>query len=189
MTHRKLRALELQVMRALAAALVVMAISASVVRADERMVFVDEDVNFAMFATFAMSLVATDSSRPELTAPTFADSLAEAIRTSLAARGLRELRSASADLMVKVSLTGIDFHVGPFGRVVALNPQGRGGRGAAPTIDFTEATLVIDVQRSTRGELLWRGIYRVADGDGRVLVNAIQKNIGKLVSQFPRKRS
>jgi len=55
------------------------------------------------------------SDRPELKFPAVMTSLAEAIRSGLRSKSLKEV-SDNASLMVDFSVTGVDFVIGPFGK-------------------------------------------------------------------------
>jgi hypothetical protein len=55
-------------------------------------------------------------------------------------------------------------------------------------VNFTEATLVIDVRRESSQALVWRGVYRIAEDDTQKLMDALPKNAARLVSELPRAR-
>ena len=173
-------------MRALAWCCLVVALSAAVLLADDHSIIFDEDVDFSIFKTFAMREGRVTSERPELNFPAAQRTLAEAIRTSLTARGLKEVAD-KADLYVEHSVAGVDYGIGPAGRANVIQPggRGRGGRASALQVDFTEATLVIDLKQADRGTLVWRGVYRDKENDARRLAEELPKDATKLLSQYP----
>jgi hypothetical protein len=164
-------------------------IASVVVAADERSVLFDEDVDFSMFRSFALRNAGVTSDRPELSSPLVMQAIGDAIRASLVGRGLGD-GGARADVVVEYSVSGVDFEVGPFGRPwpIEAGRGGRGGRRDAVKVAFTEATMVIDVKREDSRALVWRGVYRIADGEMQKLVDALPKNAVRLLSQYPPKR-
>ena len=173
-------------MRALTRAAIVAMILCVTAGADEHIVLIDKDADFSAHS-FTLVDVGVSSRRPELNGSPVMSSIADAIRRTFVGRGYGE-RQAPSDLLVEYSLHGVDFNVGPFGRVSAISaqPAGRRGQPASPTFDFTEATLVIDVKRTSSQALLWRGVYRIAENDTQKLMDALPKNAARLVSEYPR---
>lgn len=172
--------------RLLAIVCTVLALSIGVL-ADDHTVLFDEDVDFAAFRTFRMSQGRMTSARPELNFPAVMALVTDRIRTTLAGKGLKEVPD-QGDLTVLFSVTGVDFSIGPFGRPNALRPGGRGGRGGS--VDFTEATLVIDLTTGgVPGTLVWRGVYHDSENDARKLAEALPKDAATLLGDYPpRKR-
>lgn len=159
--------------------------------ADDHTVLFDEDVDFSTFKSFAISGGKVDSARPQLKYPAVMVSIGETIRGALTKSGLKE--AEGGDLDVEFHVTGDDFMIGPFGRPSQIQPGGRGrpgggavGVGAA--VDFTEATLVIDMRQRTNRELVWRGVYRDAEDDAVKLAVALPKNAARLLAQYPPKK-
>lgn len=174
-------------MRTAAAWCVVLALSSAVLLADDHTVLFDEDVDFSIFKTFSMRAGRMTSDRPELNFPAVMQALADAIRGPLTAQSLKEV-AGRADLVVEYSVTGVDYGIGPFGRPHAIQPGQRGGRGSranAMQVDFTEATLVIDLKQGEAGTLVWRGVYRDAENDAQKLARALPADAAKLLSQYP----
>jgi hypothetical protein len=160
-------------------------LSTVVLAADDRTVLFDEDVNFAAFKTFTLKPGTITSARPELTSAIATKSLEGAIRDALTARGLKEVAD-QADLLVEHSVTAVDWNISPFGRP---NPVGGRGRGAGAPVDFTEATLVIDLKAGDPLALVWRGVYRDEEKDAGKLADALPKDAASLLSSYPpRKR-
>lgn len=169
----------------LAIACTVLALSVGL-GADDHTVLFDEDVNFAAFGTFSLGQGRMTSTRPELNFPAVMASMTVRIRATLAGKGLKEVPDRP-DLRVEYSVTGVDFSIGPFGRPNAIRPGGRGGRGA--TVDFTEATLVIDLMTGSPGTMVWRGVYHDSENDARKLAVALPNDAATLLDGYPpRKR-
>ena len=170
-------------MRRAFAVCAVIALSSAILLADDRVVLFDEDVDFSTFKTFIIGSGRMKSDRPELKFPAVMTSLAEAIRSGLRSKSLKEV-SDNASLIVDFSVTGVDFVIGDFGRP---NPVGAGGRGRAGsvTVDFTEATLVIDLKDGRSNTLIWRGVYHDTENQARRLAEALPKDAAALVSEYP----
>ena len=150
--------------------------------ADDHTVLFDEDIDFAAFKTFSLGEARMTSDRPELNFPAVMATLTDRIRTTLAGKGLKELPDRG-DLTVQLRVTGVDFSIGPFGRPNAIRPGGRGGRGG--TVDFTEATLVLDLLTGDPATLVWRGVYHDSENDARKLAEALPGDAATLLGQYP----
>lgn len=161
-------------------------VSSAVLLADDHCVLFDEDVNFSVFKTFTVHVARTTSDRAELNSPVGLKAVGEAIRAALMAKGLKDVPDR-ADLVVEYSVTGVNYNIGPFGRPNVVTPQPRGGRGSrdpAP-VDFTEATLVIDLSHGDPATLLWRGVYHDTEKDAGNLAQTLPKDAATLLSQYP----
>ena len=165
---------------------VAMLLSAAVLAADDHTVLFDEDVNFATFKTFSVQAGKMTSQQPQLKYPAVMVSLGEAIRVALSTRGLKE--TDKADLDVEFSVSAVDWVVGPYGRAYPVPPPGRGRSVVIAPIDFTEATLVVDMRRTSDRELVWRGVYRNEEKDTVKLAEALPRNAAQLLSQYPPRR-
>jgi hypothetical protein len=167
---------------------VALALSA-VVLADDHSVIFDEDVDFSLFTTFAVGGSHIDSARPELNFPAVIRSVGQAIRAALTSKGLKEVPD-HADLVASVDVTGVDYAVGPFGRPNAIQP-GRNGRGAGASLaaDFTELTIVVDLNRGTPPVLVWRGVYHDTEREARKLAEALPRDAAALLEQYPPKKA
>jgi Domain of unknown function (DUF4136) len=177
-------------MRRIGMACVVLALSSAVLLADDHSVIFDEEVDFSTFKTFAVHEGHMASERPELNFPAVMKTLDAAIRSALTASDLKEVTNRP-DLVVEYSVTGVDYGIGPFGRANVLGAGrggGRGPRASALPVDFTEATLVIDLKHGDPATLLWRGVYHDAENDAKKLGEALPKDAAKLLSEYPPKR-
>jgi hypothetical protein len=162
-------------------------LSSAVLVAEDHCVLFDEDVNFSAFKTFTVHVGSMTSDRPELNFPVLVKTLGDAVRGSLSASGLKEAADR-ADLVVEYSVTGVDYNIGPFGRPSVVTPAPRGGRGSrsnAGPVDFTEATLVVDLSHGTPATLIWRGVYHDSEKDAGTLAATLPKGATKLLSQYP----
>lgn len=175
-------------MKALALSLVLV-LSSAVLLADDHTVLFDEDVDFSTFKTFRIGGGRMKSERPELKFPAVLTTITDAIRKGLTARSLKEV-SDHPDLMADFSVTGKDFAIGMFGRPnVVSGGRGRGGRPNGGVVDFTEATLVVDLKEVRTDTLIWRGVYHDTEEDAQKLAEALPKDAAKLVETYPpRKR-
>ena len=166
-----------------AALLLGVLLSSAAVLADDRTVLFDDDVNYAAFKTFALRDAALTTGRPELAGPIAVKNLADAIRTALTSKQLTET-TATPDLLVEFDVTSVDYGVGPFGRVNAVGP-GRRGSSQISTVDFTEATLVIDFKAGDPRALVWRGVYRAEEGSSVKLAEIPIKGAANLLASYP----
>jgi hypothetical protein len=165
---------------------VVLALAVVALSADDHSVIFDDDLDFSDFATFSMGEAHIVSARPELNFPAVMRSLGETIRTALTKAGLK-LVPDHADVIASYDVKGVDYAIGPFGRPNALqpNPGGRRGRGGSLAVDFTEVTLVIDLQRGTPPALVWRGVFHDTEKEARKLAEALPKDAASLLSEYP----
>lgn len=166
---------------------VVVALFSAILVASDHTILFDEDVNFGAFKTFRMTPGRVTSARPELAGATFERVLAEEITRSLTARGLRE-EQAQGDLIVEHRVSSVDWAVGAFGRASVVD-AGRGGRrGPIDQIDFTDATLVIDLLQATSGALVWRGVFNETEKDAVKLANLMTRDAASLLAEYPPKK-
>jgi len=161
-------------------------LASAVLVADDHTVIFDEDVDFSTLRTFDVRDARMSSERPELTFPAVMKAIDESVRGALVARGLK-LMTDHPDLVAEYRVAGVDYSIGPFGRPNVITP-GRGGRGRAMSVDFTEATLVIDLSRPDPKVLIWRGVFHDTENDARILAVALPKDAAKLLSEFPPKK-
>lgn len=162
----------------------------AVLLADDHSVIFDEDVDFSAVATFSVAEGRIVSARPELTFPAVVRSLGDAVRLSLTGKGLKEVAD-HADLVATCSVTGVDYAIGPFGRPNPILPNrgGRGGRGGSAAVDFTEVTLVVDLNHGTPSALVWRGVYHDTDKAARKLAEALPKDVASLLAEYPPRKA
>ena len=161
--------------------------ASTVLLADDHVILTDTDVDYSTFKTFSVAAPKVTSERPELTFPALAKTLVETITKTLTTSGLKEARLAQ--LTVETTITTIDYGYGSFGRanVIRGGRTGPGGRQGA-TVDFSEATLVIDLVRDQPRALVWRGVYRDVEDNGQKLGEALVKDSAALLAQFPPKK-
>lgn len=172
--------------RALALGCVALLFSSAILVADDHSVIFDPDANFTTFKTFTMGTAKLTSARPELNFPLVMKTIGDAIRTALTTAGLKE--APGGDLAVELTVTGVDYGIGPFGRANAIQ-SGRGGRGRASVpVDFTEVTLVLDLTHGDPGTLVWRGVYHDTENDAVKLASALPKDAAKLLAEYPPKK-
>ena len=169
-------------MRAAAWWCVAVVLSSAVLAADDHSVIYDEDVDFSIFKTYTVHEARMTSTRPELNVPAVVRTLGESIRAALGSGGLTETPDR-ADLVVECGVTGVDYNIGPFGRPNVIGPGPRGGRANSVKVDFTEATMVIDLSRRDSGALVWRGVYQDTEPLAQTLADALPKDAAKLLAQ------
>ena len=110
----------------------------------------------------------------------------DAVTNTLRSKGLKDI-AGDVDLVVDWKVTAVDFSIGAFGRPNAIVGRGgRGGRGGA--VDFTEATLVLDLSRRTPEALVWRGVFHDSENDAAKLAAALPKDATELLGEFPPRR-
>ena len=173
--------------RTLALLCAALLVSSALLRADDHSVIFDPDVNFSSFKTFTMRDARLTSARPELNFPLVIKTINDAIRTALTTAGLKEA-PAGGDLSVALNITGVDYGIGPFGRASAVSRgRGRGGASSLP-VDFTEVTLVLDLEYGNPAALVWRGVYHDTEGDAQKLAAALPKDAAKLLAEYPPKK-
>ena len=161
----------------------VLAVSTAVLLADDHSVIFDEEVDFSRFMTFTMSDARIDSARPELSFPLVVKTLSNTVRGAFVTKGLKDT-SDRPELLIECSVKGVDYSIGPFGRPNAIMPgQARGGRSMQ--VDFTDATIVIDVDPPA---LIWRGVYHDTENDARKLAKALPKDATRLLAEYPPKK-
>jgi hypothetical protein len=160
----------------------------AVLAADDRTVLFDEDVDFSKFRTFTLADGHVQSQQPDLNSPITIKKIADAIRSALVAKTMKEA-PAPADLTVQFNVTAKDYEIGPFGGVNPLGGRGR-GRGPASTRapDLTDATLVIDFRTAGSGELVWRGVYNDTENSPAKAAEALPKDARDLLADFPPKK-
>ncbi len=161
----------------LAALSVVVLLGPVLAAADNLSVDFDPRADFSAFRTFAMRDAKVSSPRPELDNRLFVKMLSTRIRTSLAARGLREVMDGP-DLLVDFTVTGEDFSIGV--------PSGVRGAGPVPQRS-TQGTLVIDLVKPGGAAPVWHGVYREEEDTGSALVQKLPEDARKLVAKYPPK--
>src|SRR5881394_1195710 len=144
-------------MRTAIACLTAVFAASAVLAADDHCVLTDDDLDYAQFKTFTAAVPRITSERPELNFPALLQTLTETINKTMLATGLKETRAAQ--LTVEAAISTVDYELGSFGRANVVN-RGRTGPGGRQSsqVDFSEATLVIDLKREVTHALVWRGV-------------------------------
>jgi len=145
----------------------------------------DHSASFGKYHTYALDADLTGLS------PTGAAALQQALRSSLAARGLKETPTGKADLyVVPIVFTRQKLDVMPGGGFTYWPSRyGRYGAGGitmnADVTQYTEGSLVIDfVDRKTH-KLVFRGLGQAAVGTTERNAAAIQAAVNKIVAAYP----
>jgi hypothetical protein len=145
--------------------------------------------------TFAIRPGRIDSRKPELNNRLFLQKIDAAIRSALAAKGLKEAADRP-DLVVNFSVASQDYSItgGQRGTRTPDGPRGSGirgevipGTGPIPEL-FTEGTLVIDMTAGQTGALVWRGTYRDEERTGPRLARNLPDDATELVSKYPARK-
>ena len=159
-----------------ASALAILLVVAALSIADDRRVQVDDKTDFSLFTTFAIAEGRSTSRRPELNNTLTLNTIVDAIRSELSAKGLRQDRERP-DLIVNFSL--------------AENPQ-RGvigsGKRNAQVISFSVGTLVIEITRRDTKAMIWHGVYTDDESNAAKLARKLPSDAKKLLSDFPKKK-
>ena len=142
--------------------------------ADDLNVVVDPKADFSKFRTFAIRVGKIESARPEIDNPLFAKRLAKTIRTTLTAKGLKEV-PGRPDLVVDYSIASED--------VQTTRPGGGRGIGPQP-LRFTVGMLVIDMTRPGDQTPVWRGVYRDDEMTGSKLMQKLPDDAKKLIAKY-----
>jgi Domain of unknown function (DUF4136) len=145
----------------------------------------DHAANFGKFRTYAI-----DSSAIGLST-TGTAALQQALRSSLTARGLREVSGRGADLYIVPSVfTRERLNTMPVGGYT-LTPTRFGTFGAssrqlnASVRQFTEGSLVIDFVDSKTHTVVFRGVGQAAVGSKERNAAAITAAVNQIVAQYP----
>jgi hypothetical protein len=165
-------------------------LASAMLRADDYSVIYDEDIDFSIFKTFTLRDVQVTSARPELKFPAVAKAISDSTRDSLTAIGLKEANTGG-NLIVECQITGADFNIGPFGRAnpVPTVARGRGRSEPLPgPVDFTEATIVLDLLKADSNALVFRGVYHDDEKDMEKLARRLPKDAATLLAEYPRKK-
>jgi hypothetical protein len=147
----------------------------------------DHSASFGKYHTYALDADSTGLK------PTTAAALQQALRSSLAARGLKETSTGRADLyIVPIVFTRQKLNVMPSGGYTYWPSRyGRYGVGAmrmtvnADVTQYTEGSLVIDFVDSKTHKLVFRGLGQAAVGTTERNAAAIQAAVNKIVAAYP----
>jgi hypothetical protein len=148
--------------------------AAALFAADYRHIDFDDKVDFATFKTFSVREGRINTTAPEVSNAFIRGSIADAIRTALAAKGLTETK-AQADLIAS-------FEIGTItGR--GLDPSTE--RGSRPqAFQYVDSTVVVDLEAGS-GNLVWRGVYRDDERNPAKFAQKLADRVKKLLGEYP----
>jgi hypothetical protein len=140
----------------------------------------DHSASFGKYHTYILDTAASGLG------PTNNAVLQQALRSSLAARGLKETgANASLDIVAAV-ITQEKLNVLPGGGVtVSRFGAYRTWAMNAEVQQYTEGTLIIDFVDTKTKKLVFRGLAQAAVGSQAANEKAIQEAVTKIVAQFP----
>jgi len=144
----------------------------------------DHAAAFGKYHTYAIDTASTGLG------PTTAAALQSSLRSSLAARGLKESGRNAALYIVPTVFTKEQLNVMPArGYTVYSSRYGTYGRGTwamnADVQQYTEGTLVIDFVDSKTHKLVFRGLGQAAVGSTERNAAAVQQAVNKIVAAYP----
>ena len=150
--------------------------------ADNHDVDHDPQADFSKFKTFTLRDGTIAARAPDLNSPLVRKKIDEAIRTQLAAKGLREVQN-QGDIVVTYRLGSAER------RDVETFPVGRWGRRRRiGRYKFTEGTLVVDLTAREPRDLVWHGVYRDDESNPSKISEKLPNDIKKLFSEYPPKK-
>lgn len=157
-------------------ALFAVTLLSGVILADEYSIVFDDHTEFSKLTTFAIRDGKCDSTRPELNNPLYLKKLAEAIRTALTAKGMKETAD-HPDIFVdyRVVATEVSTADRPSERL-------RGG------VLYAQGTVTVDLVRRDPKLLVWEGIYHDDESNGPKLAQSLPSKVKKLLSKYPPKK-
>lgn len=162
---------------------------------DDHSIDFDSHIDFSKFKTFTIHAGKINSSRPELSNTLVKTKIEDTMRAAFKARKLTET-SDRPDIAANFTVDALDYSVGPGGRanpVRGSNGSGDRGRGrgsdnlSGQPVDFTEGTLVIDINTGDPAMLIWRGVYHDKEKSDVKLSEKLPDDAKKLISAFPPK--
>ena len=140
----------------------------------------DHSAAFGKYHTYVLDTAATGLG------PTNNAVLQQALRSSLAARGLKETGSNASLYIVSAVITSEKLNVLPGGGVtVSRFGAYRTWAMNAEVQQYTEGTLIIDFVDGKTHKLVFRGLAQAAVGSQARNANAIREAATKIVAQFP----
>lgn len=147
----------------------------------------NHQISFAGYRTYALDL----SQAPELQ-PTGRTALTDALKASLAERGITEARSGKADLLVvPAAITSQKQHAVPNGTTTIVPSQGGNVRSGSwhmnyDVTHYTVGTLVLDFLDQKRRLIVFRGVGQGALSSAERNAVGIQEAVRKIVAEIPR---
>jgi hypothetical protein len=140
----------------------------------------DHSASFGKYHTYVLDTAATGLG------PTNNAVLEQALRSSLAARGLKETSANASLYVVPVVITREKLNVLPGGGLtVSRFGAYRTWAMNADVQQYTEGTLVIDFVDGKTHKLVFRGLAQAAVGSQARNANAIREAVTKIMAQFP----
>jgi len=140
----------------------------------------DHSASFGKYHTYALDTAATGLG------PTNNAVLQQALRSSLAARGLKETGANASLYIVSAVITSEKVNVLPGGGVtVSRFGAYRTWAMNADVQQYTEGTLIIDFVDGKTRKLVFRGLAQAAVGSQARNANAIREAVTKIMAQFP----
>ena len=140
----------------------------------------DHSASFGKYHTYVLDTAATGLG------PTNNAVLEQALRSSLAARGLKETGANASLFVVSAVITSEKLNVLPGGGVtVSRFGAYRTWAMNADVQQYTEGTLIIDFVDGKTHKLVFRGLAQAAVGSQARNANAIREAVTKIMAQFP----
>jgi hypothetical protein len=140
----------------------------------------DHSASFGKYHTYVLDTAATGLG------PTNNAVLEQALRSSLAARGLKETGKNASLFVVSAVITSEKLNVLPGGGVtVSRFGAYRTWAMNAEVQQYTEGTLIIDFVDGKTRKLVFRGLAQAAVGSQARNANAIREAVTKIMAQFP----
>jgi hypothetical protein len=161
--------------RTLLVFLIVASISGALL-ANEHSVTFDDRFDFSKLRTFAIREAKCDSTRPELNNPLYMKKLADAIRASLSAKGMKETAD-QPDMFVDYRIDGTELST-------ADRPSERLRGGVL----YAQGTVTVNLFSREPRLLVWEGIYRGNESNGSKLAQGLPSEVQKLLSKYPPKK-
>jgi hypothetical protein len=157
-------------------ALLLATLLSSALFADEHHIVFDEHTDFSKLRTFAIRSAKSDSALPEINNPLYLKRIADTIRTSLSARGLKETVDRP-DIFV-------DLHIGGTELSTADRPSERLRGGVL----FAQGTVTVDLIRRDPILLVWKGIFHDDESNGSELARKLPSDVKGLLAKYPPKK-
>jgi hypothetical protein len=140
----------------------------------------DPSVSFGKYHTYTLDTTLSGLG------PTNNAVLQQALRSSLAARGLEETGSNASLYIVAVVTTKEKLNIVPgYGMTVTRFGAYRTWAMNADVQQYTEGTLIIDFVDAKTKKLVFRGVGQAAVGSQGANAKAIQDAVTKIVAQYP----
>ena len=141
----------------------------------------DHSVSFGKYHTYMLDTAASGLG------PTNNAVVKQALRSSLAARGLKETDANANLYIVAAVITREKLNVLPGGGVTVTRFGAYRGTWAmnADVQQYTQGTLIVDFVDAKTKKLVFRGLAQAAVGSQGANANAIREAVAKIMAQFP----